>query len=610
MKQLARHYALIVTFAAVVLFTNLGGPRLWDRDEPRNAGCTAEMLAAGDWVVPVFNAELRGDKPILIYWLMMAAYGVFGVNEFGARFWSAALGVGTALTTYHVGRRLFNPSVGLWGGLILSTTIMFDVAGRAATPDSPLIFFSTAALMVYVLGTFKPKPLDAAHDAPCELRHTGHYFPKHRAVIALLYAMMGIAVLAKGPVGLVLPTAVIGMFLLIVRLPAVAAPANRGADRNVRLSVRLLRAVPGMLRPFGPRHFLATCWHMRPLTALAVVAAVALPWYVWVGIRTDGRWLEVFFWEHNIERAAGVKEGHDGSLLYYPMAVLVGFFPWSVFAAPLLIDLTARLRRREAWHPGYVLMCCWVCVWVGVFSAAQTKLPSYVTPMYPALALLAACFVYRMVRGSPQVSPAWFTAAFGTAALVGAVFCIALPVAASMFIPGEEALGAIGAILLVGGATCIVLSRRGRTRQAAFVYAGTALAFTTLLAAVVTQRVDRHQQMHVLLETIDAHSSEPQVASFGCLEPTWVFYGRRPIRNFDGSLDDDVTAFVRADGDSFVITTEAKHLEVEDRLPSDVRVLAKVPYFLRDRTLVLLGRPNGSVRTAVAAEADETTARH
>src|SRR3954468_20902218 len=90
-----RHVTLLVALSALTFFTNLGVPALWDRDEPRNAGCAREMLARGDWGVPMFNGELRTPKPVLLYWLMMPAYAAFGDPEFAARFWSAALGVGT-----------------------------------------------------------------------------------------------------------------------------------------------------------------------------------------------------------------------------------------------------------------------------------------------------------------------------------------------------------------------------------------------------------------------------------------------------------------------------------------------------------------------------------
>ena len=114
MISTTRHILLIVIVGVVVLFSNLGGPRLWDRDEPRNAGCTREMLARGDWITPVFDGELRTHKPILLYWFMMTAYALFGVSEFAARFWSAAVAIGTALLTYGIGRRMCSPTVGLW----------------------------------------------------------------------------------------------------------------------------------------------------------------------------------------------------------------------------------------------------------------------------------------------------------------------------------------------------------------------------------------------------------------------------------------------------------------------------------------------------------------
>jgi 4-amino-4-deoxy-L-arabinose transferase-like glycosyltransferase len=237
MAQLLKHYALILAVAGAALFFNLGAARLWDRDEPRNAGCTAEMLARGDWVVPYFNGSIRAHKPVLLYWCMMSAYAVFGQNEFAARFWSALFGLGTVLCTYHIGRRLFTGEVGLWAALALATSLMFDVAARAATPDSTLIFFSTAAILAYVLATFPAQEEDEtlATDAAAappkprpyhELLGPDELFPASLWSAGVLYALLGLAALAKGPVGVILPMAVIGLFLLILRLPAEeASPA-------------------------------------------------------------------------------------------------------------------------------------------------------------------------------------------------------------------------------------------------------------------------------------------------------------------------------------------------------------------------------------------------
>jgi 4-amino-4-deoxy-L-arabinose transferase-like glycosyltransferase len=141
MRQDLRHQAWIVFTAAVVMFTNLGVTRLWDQDEAFFARTAVEMHQRHEWIVPYFNGELFAHKPPLMFWLMRVGFSLFSVTEFAARFWSAAFAVGTALLVYRMGRRMFSPQVGLYAGLMISTALMFDVVGRAATPDSFLVFF-------------------------------------------------------------------------------------------------------------------------------------------------------------------------------------------------------------------------------------------------------------------------------------------------------------------------------------------------------------------------------------------------------------------------------------------------------------------------------------
>ena len=249
MQGRIQHYCVIVVVAGTVMLSNLGGPRLWDRDEPRNAGCAAEMLARGDWIVPVFNAEQRTHKPVLLYWLIMGSYSVLGINEFAARFPSALLAMGTSLCTYEMGRRLFSPRAGLWSGIVGATSLMLVVAGRAATPDSTLIFCSTLALTIFVVACFYEK--EHATDADVS---TSNMVPRNWFAAAAMYGSMALAVLAKGPVGIVVPTAVIGMYLLIMR----RSPARHGQKSA------MWRGCLSSLRVFAPRHFLQTCWCMRP----------------------------------------------------------------------------------------------------------------------------------------------------------------------------------------------------------------------------------------------------------------------------------------------------------------------------------------------------------
>jgi 4-amino-4-deoxy-L-arabinose transferase-like glycosyltransferase len=521
---------------------------------------------------------LRAHKPVLLYWCIMSAYSVLGVSEFSARLPSALCAVGTTLLTWFIGRRLFGPMAGVWAAIALASSLMFGVAGRAATPDSVLIFCTTLATAIYVAGTFRPRPDNAPADLPPQLVTPGHYFPQHWPTAAAMYAAMGLAVLAKGPVGLVLPTAVIGMFLLIMRLPALELPSH----------FSLGNFLLGLMRPFEPRHFLRTCWAMRPLTAIFAAAAVAVPWYWAVGLATDGQFLEGFFWEHNVRRATEAMEGHRGGFLwFYPLAILIGFFPWSCFAMPLALDTSAQVRRRDGAGASIVLAVCWVAVYVGLFSIARTKLPSYVTPCYPGLALLAGSFIDRWTRERTAIARWWLPASFGVLALVGAVIAVAIPQVAKRYLPGEEWLGLLGLTPLAGGVTCIGLALVRNYRAAAATFAGSAVLFATLLFAVGAQRADQHQTSHVILRTIFEHSDNPTIASYKILEPSWVFYAGRPIQ----SLPKDEFAaahFFLTNSEGFVITT-SKHLQQIGPLPQGVKMLAETDLFLQGERLVLLG---------------------
>ncbi len=124
MREELRYQLVIVAVATVVCFVGLGATGLWDMDEALYGSCAREMLERGNWVVPWFNGKMFPEKPPLMFWSMIAGYELFGVNEWGARFFSAVFGVGTALATFQLSRILFSPRVGLWAGLISTSTPM------------------------------------------------------------------------------------------------------------------------------------------------------------------------------------------------------------------------------------------------------------------------------------------------------------------------------------------------------------------------------------------------------------------------------------------------------------------------------------------------------
>lgn len=583
------HILTFLVFAGCfcVLFLNLGACQLWDRDEPRNAGCAAEMMERGDFVVPIFNDELRHQKPVLLYWLMIVSYWIFGVNEFAARFPSAMLAMGTLFAAYGIAHRLFGRLTSILSTIILVTSLMFVVAARAATPDSLLTFTSTLTIWIYVACVFAP-----FNEKAC-LKNPDVLFPKKWWCSAAIYGVMGLGVLAKGPVGFIVPTATIGLFCLIYG----------GRQRS------------GLFHAFHPLHFAKTAWMMKPFLAAAVVLLIAGPWYMLVHLRTDGDFTEQFFVGEHFGRATTAFENHRGGLWYYPVAILIGFFPWSVFWWPVVLNLKNQWATR--WSPGSILLLGWVAIQVGLFSIAQTKLPSYVTPCYGALAILTAnCLCNWLANTETAVSDIWMKVAMLGLTIGGVFMTIGFGYMSYEFLPNEAWLTGIGFIPVVGG----LLSFRLINENRRGIYA---LAITVMVAFVTcilifglgTTSLAKLQTSRQLLEPIRNSPANVRLASYGLLESSWVFYGERPVNELLTDVPSQTFAsipslqratfwspkrrltpeqFAAGCPESMVITSSEYLEDIKKRLPNDFKVIQTAEYFFQGQRLYLLGRPQST----------------
>jgi len=586
MGQLFRHQFWIVLAAGVVFFTNLGAVRLFDKDETLYASCAREMFQRGDWVVPMFNGEVFPDKPPLMYWLMIGGYSLFGVTEFAARFWSAVLGIATALATYHLGRLLFRAEVGFWAGLIVATSIIFTVSARAATVDSALTLATTLAMLAFVLGAgaCRREPnLDAAStggNAP-----PGALLSTSWPMFVLMYAAMAIAVLAKGPIGVLLPMTVLGLFLLLTTARAAGQLPDENAPGGILARCR--RRTLWFLRLLSPGNLFRVVWQMRPVTALIVVATVAAPWFVLVGLRTDGVWLEKFFGEQNLARALKPFQGHSGPFFYYIIAIAIGFFPWSVFIGPSLWELGSRILRRHAWRRQYIFVACWLGVFVLFWSMVRTKLPHYVLPAYPALALLTATFVDGWITDPAHVRRCWGRNAAVTLVLVGIGMIIALPVVTAVYLPGEWPIALVGLPLVVGGAAVLFYLKRDCVSLAIRVFAVTSVVFLTAIFGLAALRVDRHQNAHVLLAEIRRHSPDtPQLTAYRFFKESYVFYAGGPVPRCRNAAE--LREFIGKAPHPYIITSDEAEEELGRDFPGEFRVLARRPRFLHSGEVVVL----------------------
>jgi 4-amino-4-deoxy-L-arabinose transferase-like glycosyltransferase len=586
-----RQQVLLVSAAALIFFVNLGKAQLWDDDEPKNAQCAREMFDRGDLIVPTFNGELRYDKPILTYWLMMSAYGAFGDGEFAARFWSAVAATGTVLLTYHIGRMLFDARIGFWAGWMMTTSLVFVMAGRAATPDSVMIFCTTLALFFFVRATW------AANATLAGANRLADYLPRSWRGMALVYAAAALGVLTKGPVAVVLPMLALVAYVAIIRQtvgrPSQAVPppvgpgkvARRGAFFAVRRVVRLL----------SPAAWLVAVWRLRPLTALFVLAVVAMPWYLIVGLRTEGEWLPGFFGRHNFGRYLSPMEGHGGPFWYYVPAVLFGFFPWSTFLPQALVRAGREMRQSTRWA-AWLLLACWAGTWIGFFSLSGTKLPNYVAPSFPALAIMtAAWFVGWLTQ--PRTVSGWFLRqSIVSLALVGLALIIALPVLDHYVLPGEAVLGIIGVPLMLGAFMALIWVGH-RPRFAAGALATCSLAFIILTFGFAAVRVSRHQNSNALVAALREYDSHAQAATYGLCVPSQVYYSRLQVPQYAYAAD--ATAYLNASPQAVLVTDTTGYDELHERLPGDVTVVARQKRFLRHSEVIVLGHRSAIARRAM-----------
>ncbi|MEI8191506.1 MAG: glycosyltransferase family 39 protein [candidate division NC10 bacterium] len=338
MRHLRDHVVLValILLSGALFFFEIGTPGLFDADEPAYAQAAREMGESGDWVTPHFNGRPRFDKPPLFYYLILLSYRLFGVTEFAARFWSALAGVALTGMLWVAGRRWLGPHAGLMASAAFSASLLTALLARAAVTDMLLCLFVTAAILAGL----------AALQAPA---------PRARRFAIAGWVAMALAGLVKGPVGLLIPGLALGGSLLLLR----------------EIRSGLPRLVPWQ----GPALFLA----------------IAAPWYALVLAANGWAFVEGFLIKHNLSRFSGVISSHGGPLWFYVPVLLVGFFPWCGSLPSALWRAARVARRRRAVSPAERLTVTCLCWFVGVFvffSLAGTKLPSYLFPAFPALALL------------------------------------------------------------------------------------------------------------------------------------------------------------------------------------------------------------------------------
>ncbi len=368
-----RATALLLALVLALLVFRLGATPLLGPDEPRYTRVAVEMHRAGEWVRPTLQGEAWLEKTPLFYWLAGGAFAVLGETEAAARVPSVLAALLLVGTTALVGARLYGSAAGLHAGFVAGTSLLPFAYGRAASMDMLL-----AATVTLAIGL-------------AALRVLG--FAGRLSVVAAA-AAVGLATLAKGPLGLLLPALVLGGFV--------------AATREWR---RLREA----LSP----------------AALAAFALVSLPWYVGILLDQGRHFIDVFILSHNVQRFTSTVHNHPGPFWYYVPVLLAGLFPWSGLALPALFRAAPRSSRAD------LLVLLWLVVPLAFFSLAGSKLPGYVLPCIPPLALLTGRAADRLIAG--EATPERMLSG-RVAALVGLVLAALLAAAPAALFRLQEPL--------------------------------------------------------------------------------------------------------------------------------------------------------------------------
>jgi 4-amino-4-deoxy-L-arabinose transferase-like glycosyltransferase len=572
------HYILLIAVGSLLFFPNLGGPSLWDIDEGHNVEAGREMMESGNWIVPTFNFLLRVDKPALLYWLQISAFKLFGINEFAGRFPSACAALLSMLFTYELGRRMFGATAGLIAGLMLGTSVLFSAAAHFANPD--------ALLCLCMLLTF--------------FFFWNSFVRGDRSWFVLCGICSGLGMLAKGPIGLLLPSAVGLLFLLWARQ-------------------------------------LRRLWDWRLLTGMLAFGLVMVPWYAWVGAETRGSYLIEFFLTHNVNRYTNPMEGHTGMPGYYLLVLIVGTAPWSAF---LGLALWYSLKRKAGSHVGWVessrptdkpeaqargvlvgledsthptpspptprlyerhsiaFLWSWVIVYFAFFSVSQTKLPNYVLPIYPAIALLTGRFLEQWRRGDVR-PPAWMLhVAPLCLALVGVGTIVAIlmlsgawppSLARGRVFPGLEKWAFLGILPIIGAVVTWRCLRRGRRTGMIGGFVVSAALFLAMLAAGGASALEPYKAPRELVHEIpiDLTAVEVRVGAYQYFQPSLVFYCRREVQKLN--TDAAALEFLNSPLQVYLFLPASAWEQLQPRSPTSCRVLGRRRDLYRNYDIVVVG---------------------
>jgi 4-amino-4-deoxy-L-arabinose transferase-like glycosyltransferase len=467
-------WSLLAAFVIVWLYV-LGVRTLVPPDEGRYAEMAREMFSTGDWITTRLNGIKYFEKPPLQTWMNAASFAVFGLGEWQARLWTGLCGLGGVLLTGYAARRAFGPRAGFYAALALGSSLFWVASGQIDSLDMSLSGMMTIALCALLV---------AQRDRATEA--------ERRNWMLVCWAGMALAVLAKGLIGLVLPGAVLVLYSAL--------------SRDLAIWTRL---------------------HLGK--GLLLFFAIATPWFVLVALKNPEQ--PYFFFVHEHWERFFLKTHHrEGAWYYFFVMLIPGIVPWLGVLPQALWG--ALQRERSAVFQPKLLLLIWAVFIFFFFSYSSSKLPGYILPIFPALAILIAVYLESASRRSRMV-------AAGLLVLIGVAGLAAVPQMVHMAVRHRDETALLeayqpwvltaGIIAAAGGALALLHARHLRRDLTVLTMAVAGFLSTQLILTGFEPYGKMRAGKAIAQKMLPELKPDTRVYSVATYEQSMTFYLRRTV---------------------------------------------------------------------------------
>jgi len=470
---------LLILAVVVIWFGNLEYRKLIKPDEGRYAEIPREMVVSGDWVTPRLNDLKYFEKPPLQYWATAVAYEVFGEQQWTSRLWAALTGLAGVLLAWFTGTRLFGREAGLYAALILGSSSLYALMAHVNTLDMGVTFFITLGIFSLLL---------AQKETATASR---------RNWMLLAWAAMALAVLSKGLMGVILPGAALFLYSVL--------------NRDLRIWLR-----------------------MHWVSGILMFLLVAAPWFVLV-MRANPEFFQFFFIHEHFERFTTKVHGRYQPWHYFVPVLLFGMLPWTLLMFDALLRTWRGSSAEARTFSAERFLLVWAVFIYFFFTISSSKLPSYLLPMFPALALLMG----KQLAAMNARRAFWLIAPLLPVllALLGVVVntdrFADTPVQTEMY--GEYAIWLTVAMLIwVGGMVAALHGLRRGNKAGAIVILALSSLLATQIGASGYNTIARERSAYLIAEAI-APQIKPDVPFYSVYhyEQTLPFYLKRTLTLVD-----------------------------------------------------------------------------